>query len=126
MKLLFNDFFYSYFTYYITKVRSCVIIGLVPPGSYTVSKAIWYRISSVTRDGNIIYLVGYPLPCNGTADFTYDARSTPQVDMSLCSTCGDYTNHFGLYGGLITIVNQNVQALSTTLYIRITLPPDIT
>ncbi len=126
MKLLFNDFFYSYLIYYITNVRSCAYIGLVPPGSNAYSKGIWYFISSVSRNGNVIYLIGYPLTCNGTADFSYNPSSPPAIDMTLCSTCGQYTNYFGLQDGVIAIVNQKVPALSTTLYMRITLPPDIT
>lgn len=115
MRLLITDFLYSAIVYYINNLYNCYQI-LALSGNATV--VINYQITQITRQENIIYLIGTS-PCNATLNITSISLSVVK-----CTSCSDGSRS-GLVNNSFVILNPNVNVLSTTFYIRITLPQDI-
>ncbi len=126
MKILTNDFFYSLILYVLNKVYSCLVIFFTLYAPYLVT--IPYTISQISRQNNIIYLTGLStcsqsISCNpgGTSTRTYNATLGP------CNVCGAAAfNYIDALADAIQLISCNVPAASTNIFIRITLPPDIT
>lgn len=121
MKLIFSEFFYSLVKYYTSNIGNCILIQVVPP-PYIGYSNIYFLINSVTRDGNTIYVIALPPTCNTLS--TFRSTATIYANIGKCNGCSVVS----YFNPTVTayIPNQDIQVLSTTFYIRIILPPDIT
>lgn len=123
MKVLFSNFFISVLNYFIKNVGNCFCVRLVPPGTINYF-SLFFFFSSINRNGNVIYIVALPSAyCNGnwtfqSSDIVYGVIANAGTNCAIYSFLGPNIPAY--------ILNPNVQSVSTTLYVRITLPPDIT
>ena len=123
MKVLFSNFFISVLNYFIQNVGNSFFVKVVPPGTPNYYP-LFFFFSSIKQNGNVIYIVALPSAyCNG--NWTFQSTSTVYGVIakarSDCYIYGEVGPNIPAY-----MFNPNVPSVSTTIYVRITLPPDIT